>query len=187
MCVTCGLRFLTALPLTAWLTALLNFSKAWKVTWKWLVCVRPVFVKWSVGADQLTSALCLKQPSTASYPLSTGSFNQNHNSTWASSLHTETSQSPHTCSFVSAYSGTLSTYLPVIAIMWRWLGFMPPGWNWPRVCDLYFHVQALVCAFGSPRVPFASTVCWHSDYRAAGTHWPSLRPAFTVLISSCSK
>lgn len=36
---TCGLQFLTAAPPMSWVTALLNFSKAWNATWKWPLCV----------------------------------------------------------------------------------------------------------------------------------------------------
>lgn len=71
----------------------------------------------------------------------------------------------------------------MIAIIWKLPGCMLPSWIFLR---LRFTLCGTVC-LAACACPYTLTVCWHSDYRAAGTHWPSLHPAFTRLISSCSK
>lgn len=71
----------------------------------------------------------------------------------------------------------------MIAIIWKLPGCMLPSWIFLR---LLFTLCGTVC-LAACACPYTLTVCWHSDYRAAGTHWPSLHPAFTRLISSCSK
>jgi len=51
------------------------------------VCAR-LCVKWSIQGDRLTFELCLERLSAASYSLSAGSSNQNHDTKTASSTHT---------------------------------------------------------------------------------------------------